>query len=193
MPVFPFRLLPSFALFAGCLIHPVSGQPFERMELVLAGTVNVNHSPLHTFWQARPGVELSVSTPFYRGRAEAGGILHPYTARTAEVPSFSGLLLFAGWGLRVPIAPRLAVEGGARLGNYRMTFDDDTFPGLRTEHELTVALRSTLIGRLHPNLSLYVAGNYMKSYTFIRLKLLHVSAGLRYTFRTPDWLKTFLQ
>ncbi len=172
---------------------PLQAQPFETLELSVTGTVNVNRNLLHEFWRAEPGGGLNVTTPFYLGFAEAGGLLHRYGVQTGAVPRFDALLVYAGWGLRLRLAPRLTWQNGFRVGNYRMMFDDDTFAGVRNESELALSLHSSLSLRLSGRMAVRVSGSYTKVFTFLRLKLFHVSAGVTYRMRTPEWLREFLR
>lgn len=172
---------------------PAAAQRFETLEVQASMTRNVNRNFLHTEWQQGFGLDGSVTTPFYLGYLEAGGSFHRYrVAEPVTVPGFDALHLFAGWGLRGDVG-RLRLEGGLRLGNYRMTFDESTFAGVRTESELALSGRARVAVRVAGPVSLYVAGDYLKVYTFLRLKLWYASAGLSYRLATPGWMKTFLR
>ncbi|WP_456427219.1 hypothetical protein [Rhodocaloribacter sp.] len=182
-----------WTLLPGVIVSPLHAQPFETLEWSVTGTVNVNRNFLHEFWRAEPGGGLNLTTPFYLGFAEAGGLLYRYGTKSGGVPRFDALLLYAGWGLRLKLAPRLAWQNGFRVGNYRMRFDDDTFAGVRNESELALALHSSLHLRLSERVAVRVSGSYTKVFTFLRLKLFHVSAGVSYRMRTPGWLREFLR
>ncbi len=182
-----------WTLLPGVIVSPLHAQPFETLEWSVTGTVNVNRNFLHEFWRAEPGGGLNLTTPFYLGVAEAGGILHRYRAKSGAVPRFDALLIYVGWGLGLKVAPRLQWQNGFRVGNYRMMFDEDTFAGERNESELALAFRSSLRFRLSERVAVRVSGSYMKVFTFHRLKLFHVSAGVSYRMRTPGWLREFLR
>lgn len=168
--------------------------PFETLEFRFSAARNMNQNFLHTFWQQGTGGEFSVATPFYLGYAEVGGAYHRYPVEQATVPAFDALLVFAGWGLGVGVADRLRLEGGARIGNYRMTFDEITaFPGVKNESELALLLNARLSVRPVGPVSVHVGGSYMKVYTFLRLNLWYASAGLSYRLNSPNWLKDFLR
>lgn len=168
--------------------------PFETLEFRLSGARNVNQNFLHTFWQQGTGGEFSVATPFYLGYAEVGGAYHRYPVKQFTVPAFDALLSFAGWGLSGSVADRLRLEGGVRIGTYRMTFDEITdFPGVKNESELALMLNARLAVRPVGPVSLHVGGSYMKVYTFLRLNLWYASAGLSYRLNSPPWLKDFLR
>lgn len=168
-------------------------EPFESIELRFSGMSNVNRNFLHEFWKPGVGGELSAATPFYLGFAEFGGALHQYRVEEPSVPRFSAVHLYFGWGLGTDLGSRLRIEGSGRVGNYRMTFDENTFPGVKNENELTVGFQGRLAVRAAGPVSIHVAGNYTKAFTYIRLNLWYVAAGISYQLDSPGWLKEFLR
>jgi len=162
------------------------------LEIRLSGTRNLNRNFVHTFWQQSTGGELALAMPFYLGFVEAGGAYHRYPVAQPSVPAFNAILVHVGWGLGVDWGSRLRLEGGARIGNYRMSFGEDTFAGVKNENELALMFQSRVAVRLTGPVSLHVSGSYMQVYTFFRLKLWFASAGLSFRLRSPDWLKDFM-
>lgn len=174
----------------GLTLH---AQPFETVEVLVAGSTNLNRNFLHTFWTPEPGGEVVVALPFYAGQIEGGAVLHRYEDKVPEVPRFHAVLGYVGWGVVVQ-GRGLRWYNGVRLGIYRMAFDEDTpFPGVRTESELTVGMQSRLHVAVARGLSVQVAGGYLKTYTNLRLNLWHASAGLGYRVAAPEWLKRVLR
>ncbi|MFQ5572597.1 MAG: hypothetical protein ACE5G0_23230 [Rhodothermales bacterium] len=173
-------------------VHAQWTEPFSMVEFRASGTQNMNKNFLHDFWDQGFGGELSIATPFYLGYAEAGGAFHRYRVAQPTVPAFNALLFYAGWGLGTDLGSVARIEGGARIGNYRMSFDEDTFTGVKNESELALMLHTRLAVRPFGPVSLHVSGSYMQVYTFVRLKLWYVSAGLSYRMRSPRWLKEML-
>jgi hypothetical protein len=172
---------------------PLGAQPFETVEVLVGGATNVNRNFLHTFWTPGPGGEMVVALPFYAGQIEGGAALHRYEDKVPEVPRFDAVLGYLGWGVVVQ-GKGIRWYNGVRVGTYRMAFDEDTpFPGVRNESELTLGAQSRLQVLVTQRLSVQVAGSYMKTYTFLRLNLWHVSAGLGYRVRSPEWLKQVLR
>ncbi len=196
MPAMPRLALLALMLLPAA-VPPAQAQqrvePFETVEVRLGGMSNVNRNFLHAFWKPGAGAEAAIATPFYLGFVEVGGAFHRYEAGPASVPAFDAVLLYAGWGLRLDVADRLRLEGGGRIGDYRMSFDEVTFAGVRNENELALLLQARLALRPAGPVSVYVAGSYMKVYTFVRLNLWYVSAGLSYRLRSPGWLKDLLR
>jgi hypothetical protein len=74
-----------------------------------------------------------------------------------------------------------------------MVFDEDTFPGVRNETELTLAAHTRIEVLARRGLGVHVSGTYLKVYTFPRLDLAYASVGLTSRLNTPGWLKAFLR
>lgn len=198
---FPLLLRPSLVLIGlilfGLAAPPGQAQPrvepFSTVEFRLAGAQNVNRNFLHEFWKPGGGVDATVSTPFYLGFLEFGTALHRYDA-DRDVPGFGALWLYAGWGLGVDVADRLRLEGSGRIGNYQMSFDSGSeFTGVINESELAMMVQTRLAVRPAGPVSVFVSGSYLQAYTFLRLKLWYVTAGLNYRLNSPEWLKDFLR
>lgn len=188
----PRLLLPCFA--ALLLALPARGQqPFETLTLSAGGATSLAHGLFHAYWKPGYGGELTLGTPFYFGVAEGGVALHRYEILRPDVPRFDALLAYVGWSVAVRPARRLTWLTGVRVGNYRMSFDDDTFAGIRNESELTLGLHSRLQARVTEHWSIYGGASLLQTYTYIRLRNVYLSAGLSRRMTTPGWLRTFLQ
>jgi hypothetical protein len=154
---------------------------------------SVHRTDLHDFWTAGSGGELLLSTPFHAGEVELGLALHRYEALAAEVPRFDALLTSLGWRIDVSPWEFASWYGGFDVGNYWMSFDEETFAGVRNESELMLGLYTRLELRCSRLIRLYAAGRTMRVYTKPRLPMAYVSAGLRITLDSPDWLRTILR
>lgn len=189
MPRCPLLLL---LLLTTPAVAQSTAEPFDYVEFQVSGTRNVNSNFLHEFWNRGTGAGATLSTPFYLGFVEFGGAYHRYHA-FRSVPDFDALLIYTGWGLGVDVLDRIRLEGSTRVGNYRMTFDENTFAGVKHESEFALMFNARAAVRPVGPLSVYVSGSYLQAYTFLRLKLWYVSAGLSYRLRSPNWLKAVLQ
>lgn len=176
--------------------HPAAaqGDPFETLEVSVAASAGVMDAPLfRQYWRPGRGGEAALATPFYVGRAEVGAVVQRHEAAVAEVPRYDAAHLYLGWGLRHAITRHLGVYGGLRLGNYMMRFDDDTFPGVRNESEFTLGLQARLDVTPAPGWHLSGGVAAQQVFTYLRLRQVTASVGLRHTFGTPGWLRRFLQ
>ncbi len=168
-------------------------KPFSRIEIAGGGALNVGNGPIHDYWEPGYGGEISFLTPFYLGSAEAGAAYHRYEEVSGRVPRFDALLVFAGWGLALEPVDWVSWYNGFRLGNNRMTFDEETFPGVKNESEFLVGAQSRVTIRLFKQTGIFGAAHYTQTYTFVRFRTLYVSAGLTTSFGTPSWFQAFLR
>lgn len=169
-------------------------EPFSVIEARLSRFTNLHSGGLHAYWKLGNGLELAFATPIPVGFLELGAAPHRYEPREGR-PGLDALWLYAGWGGRLRVADWFGISGSARLGNYRMTFDDKEteFRGVLTESELGRMFASSVDLRIAGPLSIIASAGHIRVYTRQRLSLWFASAGFRYVLRTPDGLKTFLR
>lgn len=188
----------ALLLCATAMVAPTSAaqraEPFSVIEVRLSEVTNLHSGRLHAYWNLGNGLELAFATPIPTGFLELGAAAHRYEPRVGR-PGLTALWLYAGWGGRLRVADWFGVSGSARLGNYRMTFDDEEaeFRGVLTESELGRMFASSVDLRITGPLSLFASAGHIRVYTRQRLSLWFASAGLRYVLRTPEGLKTFLR
>lgn len=173
-------------------------EPFSRMDISLGRSFNVVESDftetrVHRYWRPGSGGELSFLTPFYLGDAEAGAALYRFKPAMLDVPGFDALLVFAGWGYDLQVVPRLYWYNGIRLGNQRMTFDIDTFPGERTESEFLISFQTRAAGHIYRKTGIFASLQLTQAYTYIRFRTMYVSVGLTTSVSSPGWLRTLLR
>lgn len=185
----------SCILYGGlgsCCANAQTPAPFSRIAVSTGGLRHVNDTYFHRYWTPGPGGEVRVSTPFYIGNVFAGATASRYAPATSGVPGFLGIFAYAGWEYGFRPLPRVTLSAGGRVGNLRMSFDEFTFEGDRNESEMTAAASARLQVRIVDGVSAYVAGTYMKTFTFVRLQFAYASAGLSFQFNTPEWLRDLL-
>lgn len=168
-------------------------EAFSRISASVGRAENVNRTDIHEFWAGDAGAEIALSTPFYVGEAELGVALHRYDALDQEVPRFHVLFTHLGWRINLSPFDLVSWYNGFEMGNYRMTFDEETFQGVRNESELTLGLQTRFELRYSAIVRFYAAGRYMRTYTQPRMQLAFVSGGVRVTLDSPDWLMTILR
>ena len=167
--------------------------PFESITLGLSVVRNAGRNSFHEQWSPRTGVGVRAEMPFYAGVAEAGVEQLGFRSRTAAVPGFTGRYYFVGWGMELAPAARLVLSPGLRVGNYAMRFDDPALPdGRRNESEIALELVSRASWRAGARWRAAVSGHYRVILTEPRIRHLNLTAGVARTFKTPAWLRDFL-
>lgn len=173
--------------------------PFSTLDVALGGAADVGNAlfyeaPLfYDYWKPGAGAELSVGTPFYLGDVEVGAGLHRYGSATADVPDFDALRVYAGWGIAFRPETWFGWYNGVRLGVFRMRFDEDTFEGVRNESELFVGFHSRVEVTPVRGWSVFGAVTVQQVYTYIRLRPVYLTGGIRRRLDTPGWLEAVLR
>jgi hypothetical protein len=190
-----------FIVVALAVLAPLAAhgqEPFSRIEISGGPTFNVKEGNvteerIHRFWSPGRGGELSLLTPFYLGDAEAGVSIHRYDAIGSDVPSFDAILVYFGWGFNWELVPGLFWYNGLRIGNNRMSFDEDTFPGIKNESEFLLGGQTRATFHVFRHTGIFASAQMTQTYTFVRFRTLYISAGLTTSLSTPDWLRSFLR
>jgi len=191
------RLLSTLLLAVVFSPSPMSAQarpsPFETFDLSLTLLGDINHGMLHRYWSPGAAFAAGVALPFYLGSVEAGvQYAHPEALR-GDVPGFRSLFIYAGWGGEQDLGRRLQGGGALRVGVLAMRFDGDSLPEFRRrESELGVAARATLRWTARGPWFTEASLTYQAILTHHRMEQVFLSAGLGRRFRTPAWLRDFL-
>lgn len=166
----------------------------ETLDLTLGAALPVGEA-YDGLWTAGPGAAARLAIPFYSGTAHLG--LHAFLNEGSrpDLPSFLAVHAQGGWGypLRLPGGVRLT--GGALVGALRMRFDDeDRFGGaLQNETELTAGAFVRLDVPVAGPVRAFVAGEAVRVYTFERIDLRFVQAGVSVAVDSPAWLRRVLR
>ena len=167
--------------------------PFESITLGLSVVRNVGRNSFHEQWSPGTGLGVRAEMPFYAGVAEAGVEQLGFRSRTASVPGFTGRYYFVGWGMELAPASRLVLSPAFRFGNYAMRFDDPVLPEERRhESEIALELVSRAFWRAGAGWRTTLSGHYRVVLTEPRIRHLNFTAGVARTFKTPAWLREFL-
>lgn len=183
------RLLVLLVLFSSAVI----AQPFETIEVGLSGVGTFAGAPFTDFWDPGPGAEAWAETPFYLGQVRLGGAVAWHEAVGDTVPDFAAFYTFAGWGVGVALPGGVRVAPGLRVGILNMRFDTDDPAAVRSEGELTAGFDLRAAVPLVAGWRLTASGSAVRMFTAERIDLQLVQVGISRTFRTPGWLRAFLQ
>lgn len=148
-----------------------------------------------------PGMSLAFSSSLLLERVflEGGLSLHSYSSRNLGipgelfVPDFSATHVFLGGGYVRPISADVSLHVGAQIGTFRMTFDEDTFAGVRTESELTFTPYVRARFAINRAISLFTGISYTRVYTADRFSLGFFTMGISYARAAPNWVVSFLR
>ena len=190
----PARIAALLALLTLLTLAPIDavGQgtaPYSTVSLNAGPFWDVKEGFLHTYWLLDPVGEAFLSTPFQMGQLELGVMGTHNQPRTPRVPAYDAIVPYAAWdiGFRLPHDVRWAA--GPRLGMLFMDFDvPEELTSVSSESEVVIGAHARVTVHPLPYLGLYVGASYMQTFTFVRVKLYHVSSGIVLTIRSPRWL-----
>ncbi|HEU4828208.1 MAG TPA: hypothetical protein VFT04_03330 [Gemmatimonadales bacterium] len=185
--------LAATALPADAQSPSPSSVPFGTAALSLGVALDAGRSANLAGWEPSPGIEIRALFPFYTGTVEIGIAQSSLDSRVADVPGFRARYTFIGWGAALRPVRRLRWRTGVRLGVYDLQFDDESLPEYaRSENEVATELVTELDGSLGRGWSVIGGAGGRLVFTEPRIRELTLSAGLRRTFVSPEWLRDFL-
>lgn len=196
------RCLVTFCLClcfgSAAFAQPVArdGRSFRTISLSAGGQLNLNdNTRLHEYWSSGRGGWLSVTSPFLAGEATLYLAAHRYGSIDPQAPPFTGLMTSVGWGLPVEVTSRLEVSAGMRTGIYIMQFDEPSEQAWKSasESEMVVAPYGEVEYQVAEGWQVCVTVQHLRVFTSERLALTYGGLGVRHTFDTPEWLRTFLR
>jgi len=171
----------------------VEESPFEKIKIGIQYTNNFNRNIFHNTWHPSGGIKGFFETPFYFGRTQFGLRIMNFKTKDLNIPEFSSWFVYAGWGVEFKTLRLLKLYTGLNIGSFQMDFEDeDIEEGLVSESELGIEFMVRLSFQILKNANLNIEGSYLRIFTNIKIDLLYVSAGIDYSFSSPDWLKDFL-
>ncbi len=190
--VLPAAVLPAAVLPAAAQTD--SARDAEALDLALGAAVPVGEA-YDGLWAAGQGAALRLAIPFHGGTGHVGLHAFPNGGSRPNLPDFLALHAQGGWGYPLRLPGGMRLTGGALVGALHMRFDDeDRFSGaLRNETELTAGLFARLDVPVAGPARAFVAGEALRVYTFERIDLRFVQAGVSATVISPEWLRRVLR
>ncbi len=172
---------------------PRSPDPFSTVAISLGAVFEADRSRNLERWDTSPGLEARVLFPFYAGSVELGAAQASFESADPDIPGFRARYIFIGWGAGVRPLTRITWRTGARLGVYDLQFDDESIPDYaRSENEVASELMTELDIAFGHGWSVAAAAGGRVVFTEPRMRQLALSASIRRTFASPEWLRDFL-
>ena len=169
-----------------------SPAPFQTLQFSIQIVEPAKANSLHGYWDPERGLEARIITPFYWGEIYAGGQIKSFSGADPSYPDFESIYPFLGWGISLPLPFQFRLHPGFYLGIDRMEFD--TLTGFeRTESEVGLTVLVEICKPLSLNWTLRSSIRQESIFTYERIHLLQLSAGLGYTIRTPRAIKKVLE
>jgi len=166
---------------------------FTTMKLGIDFVKNSNDNLFHEYWVPGQGLEVYGQMPFYFGQIEGGIHFVPYENRVT-VPEFLSFYYYLAWGESLSFPKHFSWYNGSRIGSYNMKFDDTKINETqRSESELCFGLQSKISYLILCDFEVELSAIYLKVFTYKRVELAFISAGLSYHFSTPLWIREIFE
>lgn len=169
-------------------------RPFERVDIGLYGTANVNRNEFHSYWDAGPAGTLDFVTPFYVGRASLLVRVGTNDAiEGAATSGFTSVYAALGWRVGKPVVERLRADVGMHVGITEWIFSSEEASPVRYELEMGVEASVRAAYEFASRWHAVVEGSYQFTFTYERIELGYVSIGLARSFGAPGWIRSVLE
>ena len=166
--------------------------PFNFIEISIQLTQNINHNTFYRFYESQNGLKTSITTPFYWGDIQASIHLLPYFGKEQNYVDFIGIHQNLKWGGKLYFSNRIRWFNGMGIGWYIFYLTDKVVAG-QIESELSTGFLSQVQYSINKNINLNIEINIDRIFTYKTIDLVHTSMGISYLFKTPDWMRLFIE
>ena len=164
-----------------------AAHPFNFIEISIQLTQNINHNTFYRFYESQNGLKTSITTPFYWGDIQASIHLLPYFGKEQNYVDFIGIHQNLKWGGKLYFSNRIRWFNGMGIGWYIFYLTDNVVAG-QIESELSTGFISQVQYSINKNINLNIEINIDRIFTYKTIDLVHISMGISYLFKTPDWM-----
>lgn len=183
-----------FAVFVLSVLLPVRAvaqeQAFSTISFGANVSKDVGNANFQRLWSSRLAMDAYTEVPFYFGHVRLAA--RYMQALSPTLTDIRTLHMRAAWGPRLELTNRIDVSSSVSVGSLYMSFEDEPVDYRRSESELAFGAAVAVGIRISPRITWEVSSEWTHAFTSTPLDFVFVSSGLRYEFRSPDWLKTFL-
>lgn len=186
-------------LVGGCFASGPAGaettaRPFDRLDVGIYGTANVNRNQFHSYWDAGPAGTIDFVTPFYVGRASLLVRVGANDAVSGAATSdFTSVYAALGWRVGRSVAEHLRADVGMHAGITEWIFSSEEASSVRYELEMGVETSVRAAYEFAPRWLAVSEASYQVTFTYERIELGYVSIGLARTFGAPGWIRGVLE
>ncbi|MCF6269974.1 MAG: hypothetical protein L3J41_09695 [Melioribacteraceae bacterium] len=163
---------------------------FDKSSVAISYIKSTEHNGLDTYWNIENSFGGYFQTQFYIGDISVGISHTSFKGLKTKYPDFSSNYIYLSWIGVIDLPLNSSFGAGIKIGSYLMTFESDTLNSFqKNESELAVGPYAIFTLPVFNHLSLNVSGEFITVFTKRSMKFFNISAGVSYSFSTPDWLK----
>ena len=105
---------------------------------------------------------------------------------------FIGIHQNLKWGRKLYFSDRIRWFNGMGIGWYIFYLTDKVVAG-QIESELSTGFLSQVQYSINKNINLNIEINIDRIFTYKHIDMINVSIGISYLFKTPDWMRLFIE
>ena len=178
-------------LFLSEFILPQSiSNPFDNSSFGISYIKTTEHNGLETYWNIESGFGGYFQTQFYIGDISVGLAHTPFKGVKNKYPDFSSNYIYLSWIGTIDLPLNSSLGAGVKIGSYLMTFESDTLNSFQeNESELAIGPYAIFSLPILNHISVNISGEFITVFTNRSMKFFNLSAGISYSFTTPNWLR----
>lgn len=183
---------PGLPLHAQDADTAVNRRPYSTLSVSASGARAATSGRLDDFWEAGPGAQVTIHTPFHVGELGASLMSLRYRPKGTQ-PAFRAYVIGLEWRLGLPSAGRIRPTVALAAGDFLTTFDGVETKGLAKESEIFAGGTAALALRLARGTEATLGVTGMQVLTSTPIRLAFVTAGISQTVGTPRWLRGVIE
>ncbi len=171
-----------------------STNAFSEFTIEAGYTNNLSSGDIEEYWESGNAAAFSISTPFYFGTVGIGIDASIFESKLKGRPDFKTFFINLSWMKGIRLLGFSQLNAGVKVGSYNMLFDDNNLTEFESnESELAVSAIAQYDTEVVEELRIYLRPEFLTVFTNKRLKLFIITAGLSYTFNSPQWIRDILE
>lgn len=184
------KIILVILFISGYIFSQSNSSPFDKSSFAVSYIKTTEHNGLNTYWNIESGYGGYFQTQFYIGDISVGISHTSFKGMKKKYLDFSSNYIYLSWIGVIDLPLNSSLGAGIKIGSYLMTFESDTLNSFqKNESELAIGPYAIFSLPIFSSLSLNLSGEFITVFTKRSLKFFNLSAGISYSFTTPNWLK----
>ncbi len=184
------KILFLILFISGSVLSQSNKNIFNKSLFALSYINSSEHNGLDTYWNIENGFGGYFQTQFYLGDISVGISHTSFKGVKTKYPDFSSNYIYVSWIGEINLPLNSSLGAGIKVGSYLMTFEDDTLSSFqKNESELAVGPYAIFSLPVFSRFSINISGEFITVFTKRSMKFFNLSAGISYSFTTPNWLR----
>ncbi len=183
-----------FALLLGhSFSYPQDNSVYLNLGLKIFNKISSN--TFENYWNNSHSIGLNLSSEENIGTFGFGINLTKFEKKIASTENFYGVDYFLSYRYPIALSNRLSLLSEINLGLFEFRFNElnleTTNDAGETEREFNIKYLFGLSYSISKNWKFEILPSFQKIYTHKRIEFFNIEAGIKYKFKSPEWLVEF--